>query len=450
MEIENDFASLDGNKKTIYDVIGIGFGPANIAMAIALDEMAPDLKCMFVDKKKNMGWHPGMMFNDATMQVSFLKDLVTQRNPISEYSFVNYLHSVGRLNDFINLQTFCPTRREFMEYLQWCTNKLPYPVFFGKKVQSISMYAKAKSPSDKDIFQLTIDDGGVIKMFYTRSIVYSGGLSPNMPNGVLESERIFHGYHLLDKLNQGQQENLGRVLVVGGGQSAAEIVKYLYDNYPQTEINFLTSVFGFRPADDSPFVNQVFDPEAVDLFFEAPKKTQSEILCLHRGTNYNVVDVDLIKSIYQLWYNEKVCGYNRLNPLRMCRLEKAVPVNNKIFCDIYDGLASAQVQEYFDYVICATGFLPRSPLPLFDKALTDLIDMDEGKKLEWDRNYKICSKTNQNLSIYCVNDCEKTHGLSSTLISNMAVKSGEIVSSITHYLNESDIFCVDNIAESVL
>ena len=33
-----------------------------------------------------------MLLEDATMQVSFLKDLVTLRNPASEYGFLSYLH----------------------------------------------------------------------------------------------------------------------------------------------------------------------------------------------------------------------------------------------------------------------------------------------------------------------------------------------------------------------
>ncbi|MBQ3659658.1 MAG: PDZ domain-containing protein, partial [Bacteroidales bacterium] len=36
------------------------------------------------------------------MQVSYLKDLATLRNPRSGFSFVSYLHDRGRLVDFIN------------------------------------------------------------------------------------------------------------------------------------------------------------------------------------------------------------------------------------------------------------------------------------------------------------------------------------------------------------
>ena len=100
----------------IHDLIGIGFGPSNIALAIALDEhrqtgQAKD--ALFIERQPCFAWHPHMLLDNAHMQISFLKDLVTPRNPKSRFSFLNYLHSKGRLQDFINLQTFFPSRHEF-------------------------------------------------------------------------------------------------------------------------------------------------------------------------------------------------------------------------------------------------------------------------------------------------------------------------------------------------
>ena len=57
-------------------------------------------------------------------QVSFLKDLVTLRNPRSEFSFLNYLRSVGRLDDFVNMGSFTPYRVEVSGYLRWVSESL--------------------------------------------------------------------------------------------------------------------------------------------------------------------------------------------------------------------------------------------------------------------------------------------------------------------------------------
>ena len=55
----------------------------------------------------------------ARSQVSFIKDLVTLRNPRSRFSFLNFLHDRGRLDEFVNLGTFNPYRKDISDYLQW-------------------------------------------------------------------------------------------------------------------------------------------------------------------------------------------------------------------------------------------------------------------------------------------------------------------------------------------
>ena len=106
-----------------YDVLGIGFGPSNLALAIALQEQAQreglDYHALFLDKQGDYRWHGNTLVAQSELQISFLKDLVSLRNPTSPYSFVNYLHRQGRLADFINLGTFYPCRMEFNDYLRW-------------------------------------------------------------------------------------------------------------------------------------------------------------------------------------------------------------------------------------------------------------------------------------------------------------------------------------------
>src|SRR6185295_13431528 len=91
----------------------------------------------FVELKPEFGWHTGMLIPGATMQISFLKDLVTQRNPQSEFTFLNYLVERGRLTEFINFKTFFPTRLEFHDYLVWAAEKVTVPVRYGSRVTSV-------------------------------------------------------------------------------------------------------------------------------------------------------------------------------------------------------------------------------------------------------------------------------------------------------------------------
>ena len=106
----------------VHDLIGVGFGPSNLALAIALQERGPsqgELDVLFLDKQADYRWHGNTLVTQSELQISFLKDLVTLRNPTSPYSFVNYLKHHGRLVDFINLGTFYPCRMEYNDYLRW-------------------------------------------------------------------------------------------------------------------------------------------------------------------------------------------------------------------------------------------------------------------------------------------------------------------------------------------
>ncbi len=76
----------------IYDFIGIGFGPSNVSVAIAAEKLEIN-NCLFVEKKSEFAWYPGMLLDTSRLQVVFLKDLITLIDPKSKYTFLNYLFS---------------------------------------------------------------------------------------------------------------------------------------------------------------------------------------------------------------------------------------------------------------------------------------------------------------------------------------------------------------------
>ena len=88
------------------DIIGIGFGPANLSLAIALrDAMGdgpPRPSLRFIERQERFGWHRAMMLPGADMQISFVKDLVSLRDPTSPFSFLNYVLGLTgvRLRDY--------------------------------------------------------------------------------------------------------------------------------------------------------------------------------------------------------------------------------------------------------------------------------------------------------------------------------------------------------------
>src|SRR3954453_18428384 len=102
----------------MHDLLCVGFGPASLAIGIALnDAMDPGLgasqtnfkpKVTFLEKQNQFAWHSGMLVPGSRMQISFVKDLATMRDPRSSFTFLNYLHHKNRLIHFTNLGTFLP------------------------------------------------------------------------------------------------------------------------------------------------------------------------------------------------------------------------------------------------------------------------------------------------------------------------------------------------------
>ncbi|MRB43410.1 SidA/IucD/PvdA family monooxygenase, partial [Bacillus thuringiensis] len=85
---------------------------SNLALATAIEEDNNSMERLFLEEKTHYQWHPGMLLDNTNIQISFLKDLVTLKNPKSKFSFLNYLHENERLSDFINLSEFYPSRLE--------------------------------------------------------------------------------------------------------------------------------------------------------------------------------------------------------------------------------------------------------------------------------------------------------------------------------------------------
>ena len=58
------------------DLLCVGVGPFGLGLACLTDPL-PDVRAAFLDAAPGFDWHPGLLFDDATLQVPFLADLVT-------------------------------------------------------------------------------------------------------------------------------------------------------------------------------------------------------------------------------------------------------------------------------------------------------------------------------------------------------------------------------------
>lgn len=426
---------MDSNTRAesdVYDVIGIGFGPSNLALAIAIEEhnetADQPLRSVFLEKQPKFGWHRGMLLDGATMQVSFLKDLVTLRNPSSDFSFLHYLQDKGRLIDFINHKTLFPLRLEFHDYFEWAAGRLEHTVHYGAEAMSVEPITGPDGEIEFfDVISREGSDPDQLVIRRTRNLVVATGLSASLPEGTKLSDRVFHNLELVPRVKSLQKEHPKRFVVVGAGQSGGETVEYLHRMFPEAEVCVVMARYGYTPADDSPFANRMFDPEAVDLYFNAPKAVKRSLFDYHRNTNYSVVDLDLIEELYRRSYQEKVLGKERLRWFNCSRITSVRESAEKVSVDIeYLPTGESQTLDA-DHIVYATGYGPSNVLSLLGEA-GQLCQRDDEGLLQIERDYRL--RTGTKASIYLQGGTEYAHGITSTLLSNTAIRTGEIVRSI--------------------
>ncbi|MFD9432416.1 lysine N(6)-hydroxylase/L-ornithine N(5)-oxygenase family protein [Streptomyces sp. NPDC060002] len=426
----------------IHDVIGIGFGPSNLALSIAVEEHSTGLSAdrrlnaLFLERQPRFGWHRGMLIDDATMQVSFLKDLVTLRNPTSDYSFLCFLRERGRLIDFLNQKTLFPLRMEFHEYFEWAAARVSHLVSYGSEVVSVDPVRG--DDGEVAFFDVTSRDtagsGETVtrRTRRTRNVSVAMGLEPHVPPGLELAERVWHNSELIPRATRLGEAGapVRRAVVLGAGQSAAEAVDYLHRTFPEAEVCSVFAKYGYTPADDSPFANRIFDPEAVDVYFSAPSEVKQSLIDYHRSTNYSVVDMELIEALYATSYREKVAGRERLRFLNVSRVRAVDPGADGGLEVAVEFLPTGERQVLAaDVLVLATGYRPRDLASLLGEA-AKLCLRDDGDAVRVGRDHRVETLPEVTAGLYLQGGTEHTHGLTSTLLSTVAVRAEEIHRSV--------------------
>ncbi|WP_077104728.1 lysine N(6)-hydroxylase/L-ornithine N(5)-oxygenase family protein [Mycobacterium terramassiliense] len=394
-------------------MLGVGFGPSNLALAIALDERG--LAAVFLERQPKFGWHLGMLLPHARMQIPFLKDLVTLRNLHSDFTFLNYLGERGRLVEFIGQHTLFPSRLEFHDYLEWAAARVAADVRYGHRVVEIS-------PGDTGFVVRTEPD----RVIHAATLVMATGLQPELPAGVIETPRQWHSHRLLGNLAALTPSAPKRFAVVGAGQSAAEVVAHLHQAYPQAEVHAVFARYGYSSADDTPYANRIFDPSAMDEFYRADTQVRERLLDYHRSTNYSAVDPPLIDELYSREYAERVSGARRLFMHNTSEVIAAQEFPDKVRLTISHLIDYSRATLDCDAVVYATGYAPMDVRRLLGD-LAGRYEFDSHGRPAVTRDYRLIPKAGAPGDIYLNGGVEHTHGLSSSLLSNVAVRAGEIV-----------------------
>lgn len=417
----------------IYDLIGIGFGPSNIALAITLEEkklMNHHVESFFIEKQPTFAWHANMMLDNAHMQVSFLKDLATMRNPCSYFTFTNYLHQKNRLQDFINLKTFFPSRHEFNDYLAWAASHFDHCCAYGEEVIEV---LPEKQGDEVTLLRVrSRDQKQIIHERLSRSLVISIGGQPRLPDcfvALKGDARVFHSHHYLERIKK--HPHAKKIAVVGAGQSASEIFLDLHQRFDTAKVDLIMRARSIKPSDDSPFVNEIFNTDFTDYVFNSPEQERGRILGEFWHTNYAAPDLVLIEQIYNVFYQQKVADIDRHRFLRRHMVREAAAHANGIQFILHDLNNNHEKTETYDAVILATGYQRDHFKSLLTPLQPYLVD------LKVNRHYRVNTAAHFKPAVFLQGACEASHGLSDTLLSVTAVRTNEIAHALINTINHS-------------
>lgn len=419
--------------KTLLDIVGVGFGPSNMAVAVQLEESRPDCSSIFIEQYPEPQWQPGMLLDGSDIQNSPFRDLVTPVNPRSRYSFLSYLHEHGRLFEYLNLGVTYPLRKEFAAYVKWVGAQFPN-VLYSRTATKLSVVSWA----GQKVWCVELSDGEVL---HGRSLVVGCGRQLNIPDipGCRDNPSVVHLTRYLDAVSGRNPAH--RVAVLGGSQSAVEIVLDLLGRGFR-HITLIHRSFSCRLKDTSPFSDEVYFPEFVDYYHALPPAQRARLDDQVRATNYSSVDSDVLNALYRKMYEDRLDGTPRVTIRRNHELLEVRNDGGALSLRLRDVYTHHESECDADLLLLATGFLDigrngRQGLPALLRPLSDSFDWT-GDYLRVARDYRVIPAPDSDLPDLYVNGlCESSHGLGDAgSFSLLSLRAQDISRSIHSRLSE--------------
>ena len=405
----------------------IGAGPSNLALAVAIEESAAREvaeSTLVVEQHSNIEWQRGLLLPWARSQVSFLKDLVTMRDPKSRFSFLNYLHEQGQLDDFVNLSTFNPYRWQVSAYQQWVAENLEHVrIRYNARTERIDpRYAEDGSVSG---WTVTLSNGETIGC---RDLVVGTGRDANIPEPFrdLPRERVVHSTGYSDRIaSLPEDERPLRPVVIGGAQSAAEMFMALHQDIPDSKPTLVIRSIGLQNYQTSKFGNELFYSSFVDEFYNMLPETRAQVLEEMHQTNYAGLAPPFLDDLYLMLYQQKRLGPQRSTMLTLTDVVGARMDGDEVVLDLHDRKSGKVEPLRCDMVFLGTGFDPRMPAMVRD--LADRVGVGD---ITVSRRYRVDLGGPAWGAIYLQGVNEQTHGIADSLISVLAHRSQDIAADL--------------------
>lgn len=403
---------------TVHDFIGIGLGPFNLGLA-ALAAPIEDLDGIFLERKANVDWHPGMLIEGTTMQVPFMADLATLADPTSAFTFLNYLKDQGRIYPFYIRESFFQLRAEFQDYLRWAAARLP-GLHFERTVTSVDF--------EDGVYAVSSEGPEGPRVDRARRIVLGTGTPPWVPPACrdLDAETVCHASSYLE-----HRERLRRcdsITVVGSGQSAAEIYRDLLGGIGEGyELHWVTRSPRFFPLEYTKLTLEMTSPEYVDYFHGLPAPKRDELNAAHKSL-YKGINAELINEIYDLLYELRfTAGEVKTRLLTNTTVEKAATDGTSIRLGLRQHEQDRDFELRTEGLVLATGYGYR--VPDFLEPVRDRLRLDATGRLQARRDYSV--DTAGEAEVFVQNAELATHGFTAPDLGMAAHRNSWIIRSMT-------------------
>jgi lysine N6-hydroxylase len=355
-------------------IIAVGAGPSNLSLA-ALAAPLNALRVTLLERTSEIRWHSGMQFDDAELQVSYLKDLVTLVDPTSRFSFLSFLKSEKRIYRSLVANRDYTSRLEFERYIQWVAKTLP-DLQLGVDVDGLTCDRTGlKVHSNKGVH--TADH-----------VVVGVGRSPKIPD-VAGADQV--GVHSADFLHRDLESRYAgkRVAVIGGGQSGAEIVSHLLRTFQDNiKISWICNRANLLPLDDTPFINEQFFPNYIDYFAGLDGDLKEKLVTQFRCTSDGISERTLSQLYRQLYDLECVRQKPGIVDLHVATsLQRVIPKSGWVYLELRDELRGQTHMESCDEVVYATGYSYSAPQFLHE-FIGGTPELSEDRSVVWSGSSK--------------------------------------------------------------
>ncbi|MEV8591993.1 SidA/IucD/PvdA family monooxygenase [Streptomyces sp. NPDC052012] len=416
------------------DLVGIGIGPFNLSLA-ALAHPLTELDAAFYDQRPHFTWHPGLLLDDATVQVPFLADLVTLADPTSPWTFLNHLRARERLYPFYFAEHFHIRRTEYDAYCRWVADQLP-ALHFGHHVDAVRWNAE-RELFEVDFTQLDADgEAEALGRTLAKNIVLGVGTEPFVPDPLrpLVDTPGVPVIHSDDYLTH--RDTLlaaDHITVVGTGQSGAEVFLDLLRRRPagRERLHWIGRTEAFAPMEYSKLGLEHFTPDHTRYFHALPEAVRDRLVPaqwqLHKG-----IDAATIAAIHDELYRRTLAGGwpdTVLTPGVRVRTAGRLGTA-RIELHLEHTRQDTRSRLTTDAVVLATGHRPR-PLDRLLAGLDPYLRRDNSDRLRVDENFRLDLDPSVTGAVHVQNAETHTHGVGAPDLGLAAWRSATILNSLT-------------------